>query len=90
MLILISMDVQYLQNVFNFKKRPNGQNHASLGSQHPIRKFPTKISNPPRGGGGVFHPLMLLGKPLISHVKRLSLPHFAVDQVLSKQCQQKY
>ena len=76
------MDVQYLQNVFNFKKRPNGQNHASLGSHHPIRKFPTKISNP--------HPLMLLGKPLISHVKRLSLPHFAVDQVLSKQCQQKY
>ena len=62
MLILISMDVQYLQNVFNFKKRPNGQNHASLGSQHPIRKFPTKISNPPRGGGGGPPPLNVIRK----------------------------
>ena len=39
MLILILMNVKYLQNVvFSFEKVLNGQNHSSLGSHHPIEK----------------------------------------------------
>ena len=41
MLILILMNVKYLQNVvFRFEKGLNGQNHSSLGSQHQIEKSP--------------------------------------------------
>ena len=39
MLILILIDVQYLQNiVFNFQKSSNGQNHYSSVFHHPIKK----------------------------------------------------
>ena len=38
-LILILIDVQYLQNVdFSFEKGLNGQNYSSSDSQHPIKK----------------------------------------------------
>ena len=41
MLILILIDVQYLQNaVFSFEKGSNHQNHSSSGSQHLVKKFP--------------------------------------------------
>ena len=41
MLILILMNVKYLQNVvFSFEKGLNGQNHSSSGSHHPIEKSP--------------------------------------------------
>ena len=41
MLIVILIDVQYLQKaVFSFEKRSNGQNYSSSGSYHPIKKSP--------------------------------------------------
>ena len=41
MLILILIDVQYLQNdVFSFEKDLIGQNYSSLDSDHPIKKIP--------------------------------------------------
>ena len=41
LLILILIDVKYLQNiVFSFEKGLNGQNHSSSGSHHPVKKFP--------------------------------------------------
>ena len=53
MLILILIDVHYLQNiVFNFEKCSNGQNHSSSSSHHHINKIPSsKISySSPLGG----------------------------------------
>ena len=45
MLILILINVQYLQNVvFSFEKGLNGQNHSSSGSHHPTQKSPSKVS----------------------------------------------
>ena len=45
MLILILINVQYLQNVvFNFEKGSNGQTHSSATSHHPIKKFPLQNS----------------------------------------------
>ena len=39
MLILILIDVQYLQNIAcGFEKGSNGQNHSSSGSHHLIKK----------------------------------------------------
>ena len=39
MLILILIDVQYLQNiVFSFDKGLNGRNHSSWDSDHQIKK----------------------------------------------------
>ena len=56
MLVLILVDVQYLQKVvFSFQKGLDGQNHSS-GSNHMIKKSPSKIPNAP-------HPLTLLVKP---------------------------
>ena len=59
MLILILIDVQYLQNiVFNFQKSSNGQNHYTSVFHHPIKKnrkisyspnlevFPHPLENP--------------------------------------------
>ena len=44
MLILILIDVQYLQKaVFSFEKGSNGQNHSSSGFHHPVKKFPPAI-----------------------------------------------
>ena len=43
MLILILINVQYLQSVFCIKKGSNGQNHSSSGSHHLIKKSPSKI-----------------------------------------------
>ena len=41
MLILILIDVQYLSKVvFSFEKGPNGQDHSSSSSPHPIKKIP--------------------------------------------------
>ena len=41
MLILILIDVQYLQNlVFSFEKGSNVQNHSLSDSHHSIKKFP--------------------------------------------------
>ena len=41
MLILILIDVQHSQKaVFSFEKGLNRQNHASLGSLHPVKKSP--------------------------------------------------
>ena len=41
MLILILMNVKYLQNVvFSFEKGLNGQNHSSSGSHNSIEKSP--------------------------------------------------
>ena len=55
MLILILIDVQYLQNVvFSFEKYLNGQHHSLSDFHHPISppaKFP--IPSHWRGGGGI-------------------------------------
>ena len=52
MLILVLMDVQYLQNVVIFQKGSNCQMHFSLDSNHPIKKspHPSKIYFPHVGG----------------------------------------
>ena len=46
---MILIDVHYLQKaVFSFEKGLNGQNHSSLGSLHPVKKFPpVKFAIPP-------------------------------------------
>ena len=50
MLILILMNVKYLQNVvFGFEKGLNGQNHSSLGSHHQIEKSPQQNFPFPHG-----------------------------------------
>ena len=47
MLILILIDVQYLQNVvFSFEKGLDGQNYPSSSSHYLIKK-PSKISHSP-------------------------------------------
>ena len=44
MLILILIDVKYSQKaVFSFEKGLNRQNHSSLGSHHPVKKFPPAV-----------------------------------------------
>ena len=44
MLILVLIDVQYIQNVvFSFKKGSIGKNHSSSDSHHPIIHTPSKI-----------------------------------------------
>ena len=44
MLILILINVEYLQNVvFNFQK---GQTHSSSDSHHPIKKLPQQNAPP--------------------------------------------
>ena len=67
MLVLILVDVQYLQKVVSsFQKGLDGQNHSS-GSNHLIKKSPSKIPNAP-------HPLTLLVKPChtaIGHSQQL-------------------
>ena len=69
MLILILIDVQYLQNdVFYFEKGLKGQMQSSPDAHHLIKKpTPSKISCSPSttGGGGIFspHPFPLFGKP---------------------------
>ena len=48
MLILILIDVQYLNNVvFSIKKGSHGWNHSLSDSHHPIKKSRTKISLSP-------------------------------------------
>ena len=59
MLILILMDVQYLQNVvFTTGRGLNNQSHSLSGSHHMIKKVPTQQSFIPPP-----HPLLLFGKP---------------------------
>ena len=44
MLILVLIDVQYIQNVvFSFQRCSNGQNHSLSDSHHPITHTPSKI-----------------------------------------------
>ena len=51
MLILILIDVQYLQNlVFSFEKGSNVQNHSLSDSHHSKKKSPCKISYSPTKG----------------------------------------
>ena len=51
MLILILIDVQYLQNiVFNFQKSSNGQNHYTSVFHHPIKKKQENFLFPQLGG----------------------------------------
>ena len=48
MVILILIDVQYLQKVvFSFEKDLNDQNHSSSGSRHPIKIPPVGGFPPP-------------------------------------------
>ena len=63
MVILILIDVQYLQKVvLSFEKDLNDQNHSSSGSRHPI-----KI--PPSGGDSPHPPLNAIWKTLPSKLK---------------------
>ena len=66
MLILILINVQYLQKVFfSFEKDLNGQNHFSSGSRQPIKKLPAaKFRILPPTGGDSPHPLTLFGNPV--------------------------
>ena len=48
MLILISINVQYLQNIaFSFEKGSSGQDHSFSDSHHPKGKSPIQIYHPP-------------------------------------------
>ena len=47
MLILILINVQYLQNIFSFEKGWSGQNHCLSYSHHPIDKSPQANFTPP-------------------------------------------
>ena len=63
MLILILMDVQYLQNVvFSFEKGLNGPKHSPSDSHHPIQKLLWLNFPFPCNGGDSPNPLMLFGK----------------------------
>ena len=80
MLILILIDVQYLQKaVFSFEKCSNGQNCYSSSPHHLIKKFPpTKISDslpappPPLGGRGIPPPLNTIWKTLDIQIIKLN------------------
>ena len=62
MLILILIDVQYIQNnVFSFQKGLNGLNDSSLDS-HPVEKIPPAKFFVPFGRF-LPYPLALFGKP---------------------------
>ena len=66
MLILILVDVQYLQKVvFIFGKGSNSQNHSSLDSHHQIKKSPCKISRFPTLEGLSFLTFNTTGKALL-------------------------
>ena len=56
MLILILINVQYLQKVFLTLIKMNDQNYSSSGSHHPIKKSLQQNFQSP-------HPLMVFGKP---------------------------
>ena len=57
MLIVISINVQYLQNVvFSFEKGSSGQSHSLSGSHHPVEKSPP-------GKFPIPYPLTLFWKP---------------------------
>ena len=77
MLILILIDVQYLQKVvFSFEKGLDGQNHSSSGPNHLMTPPPSKISICP-------HPLMLFGKPwhiAIAHTQQLVAYHLCIAE----------
>ena len=48
MLVLVLIDVRYIQNVVvSFEKGSNGQNHTSSDSHHPITHTSSTISHPP-------------------------------------------
>ena len=69
MLILILINVQYLQKiVFSFEKGSNGQNHSSSGSHYPIKKSP-HLGGGGEGGNLPHHPLTcpltLFGNPCL-------------------------
>ena len=74
MLILILIDVQYLQNVvFSFEKGSNSQNHSFLGSHQLKKNHCSKISHHPTGG--IFsHTLTLFGKPCNVEITDVMLP----------------
>ena len=64
MLILILIDVQYLQNVvFNCEKGSNGQDHSSSVSHHKIKKNPSSKFPHLHSGGISPYPLTLFEKP---------------------------
>ena len=48
MLVLVRIDVQYIENVVvSFEKGSNAQNHSSSDSHHPITHTSSKMSHPP-------------------------------------------
>ena len=47
MLVVVLIDVQYIQNVVvSFEKGSNGQNHSSSDSHHPITHTSSKTLHP--------------------------------------------
>ena len=79
MLILILIDVQYLQNVvFGFEKGSNGQNHHSIKNFFPA-KFPILATD----GGNSPYPLTLFGKPCtnVQSSKKMTFLLFSYEKV---------
>ena len=65
MLILILIDVQYLQKaVFNLAKGLSRQNHSSSGFFHLMKKSPSKISDSPQLGRTYTPPFIATWKTL--------------------------
>ena len=76
MLILILIDVHYLQNiVFNFEKCSNGQNHSSSSSHHHINKIPSSKISYSSPLGGVSPILNTIWKTPVRDIKWYALNH---------------
>ena len=70
MLILISIDVQYLQNaVFSFDEGSNGQNHSSLSSRQLVEKFPPAKLPIPHTGVIYPYPLFAVIWKTLKYIK---------------------
>ena len=88
MLILISIDIQYLQNVvFSYKKESRGQNHSLSDSYYPIKKFLQANFPSPL-------PLSTIGKTLGKGPSLLNFdclfqvkPNFSIDNIFFRKFQ---
>ena len=78
MLILILIDLQFLQKaVFSFEKGSNRQNHFSI-SLHPVKNHPSKISDSPPPT----YPYCCLKNPGVKKHGKVDIKHFLYCPIL--------
>ena len=84
MLILILIDIQYLQNlIFSFEKGLNDQNHSSSDSHHLIKKIALRKIFHLHPLGEFPHPLTLFWKPWVENHSEISPNLWQFDDVQS-------